>query len=260
MLTLKNWYLKETMEGPLYANGEVYGHYRLHDGMHIHTSCIVNFYDLGEGEYVLETYSGSLYQVKESEISSDALEETKCFLAEAGWKEADGIRERINIAEAEFTRMREVRENALNSAERWAEESLGNEELYLIMESMRVRKALYKHEDRVYEIKSKVHVGMFQDSVMVTDWENGNVDFRFFPNYQMEPYHWSDGLEKLQIHNITVKDFEFKGTNANVVCKAGEITVIDKSAYRGEGLFSPDAVSGKCVFFSGKTSEEDDNN
>ena len=116
---------------------------------------------------------------------------------------------------------------------------------------------MYKHEGQVYEIPEKVHVGMFQDSVLITDWEHGNVDFRFFPNYQMEPYHWSDGLEKIHIHNLDTREFYFKGTDGAICMKAGEITVVEKSAYRGEGLFSPDAVNGKCAFFPGAKKEEE---
>lgn len=260
MPELKKWFLKETIEGSLYANGEVYGHYRLEDGEFIHTSYIVNYYDLENGEYVLETYSGSLYLLQKNEMQPELSEHTKRLLENAEWKNADGIKEKIALANHEFAMKREAREQVLNNVECWAETNLGNGELYLVMESMKVLKALYKQEEQVIELREKVHVGMFQDSVLITDWENGTVDFRFFPNFRMEPYHWSDGLKKIHIHNIGAKAFAFKGTDAEILCNSGEITVIDKSAYRGEGLFSPDAVNGKCVFFSGAKEEEDKSN
>lgn len=30
-------------------------------------------------------------------------------------------------------------------------------------------------------VKPTVHTGMFQDSILITDWEDGSVDFRYFP-------------------------------------------------------------------------------
>ena len=249
MLELKQWSLKKReKDGIFYANGNVYGHYRLSDGDYIHTSYIVNGYLLEKGVYVFETYSGSLYQLSESEMNAALSENTKRILEKVEWKKADDIRERLDHANNEFEKR--VREDVVNNAKDWAEANLGNGELYLIMESMKVLKALYKVEEQTYEISVKVHSGMFQDSVLITDWENGNVDFRFFPNFQMEPYHWSDGLEKLHIYNIALKSFGFKGTDSEILCEAGKITTVNKTAYRGEGLFSPDAVNGKCVFFS----------
>lgn len=259
MPELKKWSLKETMEGTLYANGEVYGHYRLEDGDYIYTSYILNWYDLGNGEYVVETYSGSLYQLQESEMKEELRENTKRHLEKADWKNADGMKEKIAIANREFAAKREVREQILNNAESWAKANLGNGDLYLVMESVKVLKALYKQGNQLYELYEKIHLGMFQDSVMITDWEHGNVDFRFFPNSRIEPYHWSDGLEKLHIHNAGTKVIYFKGTEEEIRCEAGKITVVDKSAYRGEGLFSPDAVNGKCAFFPGANTEVENN-
>ena len=259
MPELKKWSLKETMEGPLYANGNVYGHYRLEDGDYIYTSYIVNYYDLGNGEYAVETYSGSLYQLQEGEMQGELRENTKRLLENVEWKNADGMKEKIAIANREFEKKRETREQIINNAESRAEANLGNGELYLVMESMKVLKALYKQEEQLYELHEKVHLGMFQDSVMITDWEHGTVDFRFFPNSRIEPYHWSDGLEKIHIHNAGAKAIYFKGTEEEIRCEAGKITVVDKSAYRGEGLFSPDVVNGKCMFFSGENPEEDNN-
>ena len=256
MLELKQWYLRETCDNRIYANGSVYGHYRLSDGDHIHTSYIVKSYLLENGVYVFETYSGSLYQLSEDEICPELFEKTKRILEKVEWSKADDIRERLDRANNEFAQRRQARESIVNGARDWAAANLGNGELYLIMESMKVLKALHKAEEQIYEIPVKVHSGMFQDSVLITDWENGTVDFRFFPNFQMEPYHWSDGLEKLHIHNVASKAFSFQGTDGGILCEAGKITTVDKNAYRGEGLFSPDAVNGKCMFFSKEILEE----
>ena len=257
MLELKQWSLKKReKDGIFYANGHVYGHYRLNDGDYIYTSYIVNFYLLENGVYVFETHSGSLYQLSENEMQAALSENTKRLLGSVEWKDAGDIKERLERVNDEFTTRRKARENAVNNAKDWAEANLGNRELYLVMESMKVLKAFYKQEKQSYEIPVNVHSGMFQDSILITDWEQGNVDFRFFPNFQMEPYHWSDGLEKLHIYNIDEKAFGFKGTDGEILCEAGKITIVEKSAYRGEGLFSPDAVNGKCVFFHKENQNE----
>ena len=77
--------------------------------------------------------------------------------------------------------------------------------------------------------------------------EHGQVDFRYFPNVNMQPYHWSDGLESVYIHNIDTYDFMFQGTKEDILCAQGNVTKIEKDNYTGEGLFSPDVVNGKCV-------------
>lgn len=258
MLTLKEWSLQEFLDGELMAYGNVWGHYRLADGDYIHTSRIEKIYLLEENLYVLETFSGSLYQLDANEMEETFAQETKRILEKTELHTDDLLADRLRSAGEDFNKRRQARENILENAQNYVSENINNNELYLVQEGMRVIKALFKHEDKIREIPKRVHVGMFQDSVLVTDWQEGKVDFRFFPNARMEPYHWSDGLEKIHIHNIGHSDFFFKGTGKNILCKKDEVTVISKEAYRGEGLFSPDAVNGKCVFFPRTEEDKED--
>ena len=256
MLTLKDWCLQEYADGVLIAHGNVWGHYRLADGDSIHTSRIVKIYLLEENMYVLETFSGSMYELYESEMAEKYAQETRDILAKVELHTDALLAEKLKSAREDFDKRREVRENILKNAEDYVRANVNNQELYLVQEGMHVLKALFKHEDKISEIPERVHVGMFQDSVLIIDWREGNVDFRFFPNAKMEPYQWSDGLEKIHIHNIGQSDFFFSGTGEDILCKKDAITTISNEVYRGEGLFSPDVVNGKCAFFSPKESEE----
>ncbi len=248
MLTLKNWYVKSPFDTYFYAKGSVFGHHRFEDDTFISTSIVEKVYELEEGKYVFETHSGSLYQVDMAEVREDDTETVKEILSHTEIIKNDAIiLDKVKEANVVFEEKKKWREDLLNNAIVWCEQNIENNELYLVMEGMRVLKAVFKYEGKGYEIEPSEHIGMFQDSVLITDWKHGQVDFRYFPNWTMQPYHWSDGLESVHIHNIASYDFSFKGTKGEILCEKGTVTKIEKEKYTGEGLFSPDAVNGKCA-------------
>ena len=54
------------------------------------------------------------------------------------------------------------------------------------------------NEKELKEIPITIHVGMFQDSVLITDFKNNNVDFRFFFNaYEIRPYSWDEEIKTI---------------------------------------------------------------
>lgn len=71
---------------------------------------------------------------------------------------------------------------------------------------------------------------MFQDSVLVTDWDSGLVDFRYFLNNNIRLYHWSDGLAAVKIKNSGCERVVFSGRNREIVCWPGEIAMVEKEA------------------------------
>lgn len=98
-------------------------------------------------------------------------------------------------------------------------------------------------------VKPTVHVGMFQDSVLITDWEGGTVDFRYFPRGgRMEPYHVSDGLRTVKVRNLGERAVYFGKAAREAVCPPGKIAAVPAAEHDDEGLFSPDAVNGKSLF------------
>lgn len=244
MLTLKNWCLGETLDGRVYANGTVFGHYRLQDGAFIHTSAIEKVYLCGDGEYVVETHSGSLYQLFGKEMDPVHAEITKERMKTPENLDGAEIQQKLTAANKAFEEKRANREKIIGAPENTAKENMDEDGLYLIMEHMNVVKAILKKGADFRELHASVHVGMFQDSVLIRDLEKREVDFRYFPNYYMEPYHWSDGLNCIYIHNIGSRSIVFKGTSRNIECKGTGVTKIEKADY-----------CGKCVL-SDITSEE----
>lgn len=75
-------------------------------------------------------------------------------------------------------------------------------ELYIELAGIAFMKAFFMTNKRhIKEITIKIHLGMFQDSVLITDFYEGVVDIRFWPiNYNtIQPYRWNEGLEAIKI-------------------------------------------------------------
>ena len=102
MLTLKNWDLGEAIDGRVYANGTVFGHYRLSDGEFIHTSSVEKIYQYDKGIYVFETYSGSLYQLLESEMNPKKAEMTIERMKIPERIEGEALEKKLEIANETF--------------------------------------------------------------------------------------------------------------------------------------------------------------
>lgn len=81
----------------------------------------------------------------------------------------------------------------------------------------------------------------------MADWSTRLCDWRIFLSvFDVKPYHWSDNLEAVHIENVG-ENFMFVGSNGEILCKSGVVTLIKSEEYVGEGLLSPDAVNGKCL-------------
>lgn len=256
MLTLEKWYLEkhDSERGTfILGMGVVFDHHRLEDGTFIHTSRIEHMgLEVEKKQFLMDTHSGSHYALKVDEMHPKYLEQTIELLKVLGV--------RLEPVDDDIMAVRRYYEESQLKELREAEEALRDRELLLAMKDdsmygMMVKQALFKIDGTVREISPCVHTGMFQDSVLITDWEKGEVDFRYFPNGMIEPYHWSDGLDAVVVRNVCGYDISFEGTDGKIKCPAGEDTRIESASYRGEGLFSPDVVNGKSMLYGG--SEED---
>lgn len=242
MITLRNWHLRRFA-----AHGVVLGHPRLPDGMHVHTSPIQEMVLLEEEDsLVLETASGNLYCLEGRDIArpfrlvfenSDTLKETQRCL------------DCFGVSPECAARFQLLREAAEQETLRQAERELAPGELLLETAGTFVLRALFRTEEgETRAVEPTIHSGMFQDSVLVTDWEGGRVDFRYFPIWdRLEPYHTSDGLTAIHLRNLGRTDLKFGSERAPVLCPAGETTVIPMADHPAEGLISPDAVNGKSL-------------
>lgn len=224
---------------------------KLPDGMHIHTSAVQEM-AVEEGGLVLVTYSGTRYVLKPEGIHPRCGEDAASH-PEMGrdiGKETVSSLEQFGIGAGFMEDCLRARREA--DARLMEEEGrlLEPEELLLTTRDVSVVRALFRTADGTpVSVEPTIHSGMFQDSILVTDWKCGTVDFRYFPmGDRMEPYHISDGLKVIKVRNIGNRPVYFGKPGREVICPPGELTAIPAAEHDDEGLFSPDAVNGKGLY------------
>lgn len=201
---------------------------------------------------VLKTYSGSRYFLRPEEVHLICGEDAAShptMIRDIG-KETASVLAMFGISDGFVEDCLQARREA--DARRREEEELLAEpgELLLTTIGTSVIRSLFRTAGGTpVSVKPFVHVGMFQDSVLITDREGGTVDFRYFPMERgMEPYHISDGLQTIKVRNLGERAVYFGKRGHEVVCPPGVITAIPSAEHDCEGLFSPDAVNGKGLY------------
>ena len=249
---LYDWYLGEHRDVAA-AWGIVYGHPKpkLPDGMFIHTSWILEM-AAAEGGLVLSTYSGSRYFLRPEEIDPICGEDAASNPAmnrDIG-KETAYVLEQFGIGGSFMEDCLRARRETDARRRREEERLVEPGELLLTIMGTSVIRSLFLTADGTpVSVKPFVHMGMFQDSVLLTDWESRTVDFRYFPKGDcMEPYHISDGLRTVKVRNLGEQAIYFGKAGREVVCPPGKLTAIPAAEHDAEGLFSPDAVNGKGLY------------
>lgn len=243
MIKLREWYfqsgiINETGEKGFRAWGFVSGHPKLQDGSHIHTSVIDNMeLDAENNRLLMYTHSKNTYELRLADMKFEDFENTKDCL------------QFFNVPAPALSECENLHKKDEEELIAKMDGILQNNELYLQLNGVFTQSAFYKNKSgKVRRINAGVHVGMHQDSYLITDFQKREVDFRYWNGYMnIQPYHWSDGLEALLIEVTSSKDIEFKGSERTIVCKAGEVTRIESKEYCGEGLLSPDVVNGKSA-------------
>lgn len=237
MFCLRDWSLHR--QGvDIFAAGIVFGNPKFFEGESITTSRFKKCEVEGEA-LVVTTHSGSHYEMKFEDSKQPKEEKFKELAKALGLSE--------QVAETCLTRQKEARAKLVERVD----SLLKPHELFVQIAGYTALIAFYKDENnKTEEVRIDCHVGMFQDSILIQNW--GQVDFRFFPKefHRIEPYHWSDGLERIHFENVG-ENAVFQGSKETIELPTNSIMVIESTAYRGEGLFSPDCVNGKSAF-SGK--------
>ncbi len=179
---------------------------------------------------ILTTNSGSCYEMKFEDCWQLRKEELKKCVEVLGFS--------WEVAEDCFTKHKEVIETLRKKADAF----LMSKELFVQIAGNEAIVAFYKNDDSTKMISTDYHVGTFQDSVLICD--DWNVDFRFFPKELncIEPYYWSDGLQKIYFENVDV-DAEFKGSKEIIKLPVNSTTVIESASYCRESLFSLDCAN-----------------
>lgn len=99
-------------------------------------------------------------------------------------------------------------------------------------------------------VSPRLHVGMFQDSVLYMKYgsesevENA-LDFRYFPkgyNDVLETYSWSDNIKQAVIKNVCNHIIQFNGKEIEPEC-----TEVFTQDSHSQGLISPDCYNGKSL-------------
>ena len=190
---LKNWYITVIVkeEGAVYyAHGTVFGHSspRCFDGNSIHTSRILNI-EASDGERLSIQTRNTLYTVKLSEygtsIDAEDAAAGDVFPENDEDKTAEALKH-FDIPEEIYGRMREfrrerfVKRNALIEA---CSAKLENDEMYLALsdsEDYYFDFGIIKKSEEAVMLHKAVHIGMFQDSViLMNEYESAA---RYFPH------------------------------------------------------------------------------
>lgn len=234
MYRLKEWFLETSAHG-YRGHGNCYDNPNFVNGDFITTSHIMRIEVEDEQRQLkLFTKSGSCYILEYADINDLETERTQKV-----FEDMNVVIDLQRCVALKEERMKEILE------------LINRNELYVIMTDggQSVTEAYFKKEDGdVVSIPISVHVGMWQDSIIIADYDTGLCDWRIWPSFlHVEPYHWSDHLEAVHIENVG-EDFVFKGSTREIVCKAGKVTVIKSEEYTEEGLLSPDAVNGKGLY------------
>lgn len=245
--TLKSWMLTESKNTIAY--GKVFNNPCFIDGDYIHTSLIKEItIDSNRSAFVTKTKSNSTYLLPFNAMSLGYKDINKTQLEALLGQSVDDIWETI-LTQSEETIKKERAALMARIDDFHKKSEKGS--LYLEFVGNELNEEPYFHrqdveEDipEIYVVKKSVHVGMFQDSVLITDWEHGLVDYRYFPHGDsgIETYHWSDGLNSIWVNNTGNRHIDFDGT----IVPAKTCAIIKKGNQR-EGLISPDAVNGKSL-------------
>ncbi len=252
MIKLREWYfqsgiIEETQKKGFRAWGFVLGHPKLQDGIHIHTSVIDNLeLDAENNRLLMYTHSKNVYELRFADMSFEDYENIKDCLQ---W---------FNVPALPLSECKKLHEKDEEELLAKMGSILQNNELYIQLVGVFVQSAFFKNKSgKIRRINADMHVGMHQDSYLVTDFQKREVDFRYWDGYnRITPYHWSDGLKAILIEVLSPNDIEFQGSERTIVCKAGEVTRIESKEYCGEGLLSPDVVNGKCALFNEEEFDE----
>ncbi len=237
MFRLRSWHLELLAKGPV-GFGECYNNPKFSNGFRIHTSTVMKIEaDPEKKSLKLFTYSGSCYEADLADISEYGAEHTREVFRDKS------VPFKIEECFALRKQRREEKEKQLLEVLHpgWLHVEMAGS--YTLCGAW-----FMEREEELIPIPVSQHVSLFStDSFLVTDWMTGLCDWRIFSeDAAVIPYHWSDGLEAVCLENRG-DSFVFRGTDRDIVCEGGRTTLIKSGDYTGEGLISPDVVSGKSV-------------
>lgn len=215
MYKLLNWYFKYYPGIGMIAKGNVIDNPKFYNGQIINTSKIEKIsIDDKNKEFIFITHSGSFYIAKYDDVNVEAIK-----YIEEGFRNFNITKENLEVFENTY-------KGAKDKLKEYVSDILNANELYIEMAGVSALRAFFMTNEReLKEIQIAKHLGMFQDSVLITDFEN-NVDFRFFFTlYGIRTYSWNEELKTIKIYNFG-HDINFSHEDKEVQVKRNELTVI----------------------------------
>ena len=218
MYRLLNWFFIGNDRGNIIAVGNVIDNPKFYSGKTIHTSIIESVsIDDKKRQFIIKTYSGSLYIAKYKDVCIECIEDIEECLRN------------FKITKEKLEVFRNTYKLAKDKLMDYVSSILNPNELYIEMAGVSALRAFFMTNEReLKEIPITIHVGMFRDSVLITDFEN-NVDFRFFfnPN-EIRTYSWNEELKAIKIYNFGY-NINFRHEDKVVQVKSNELTVISNT-------------------------------
>lgn len=252
---LTDWYLLGN--GEVFALGDVHNSFKFPEGYFIHTSIIEEMkINTKEEAITIRTYSGSFYRMEFKSINGTLVEGTidaiKSLIEDKKAECNDSIKKIASTLEEHAVKSKENKEIEKAKKEEVLLRDLQPRSLYLEVKNGECSKAYFKRGEinntdipALYEISPYLHTGIIQDSVLISDHKYGLVDYRYFPvsNKKLETYHWSDGLDRIVIKNLSSEII----TLDDVTVLPMLTSVVVKTKNTKEELLNPDFVNGKSL-------------
>lgn len=217
MYILLNWFLKNIPKIGIIVQGTVINNPKFYSGQNIYTSIIEGVsIDDENRQFIFTTYSGSNYIAKFEEINIDHIQVMReCF------RILNIPNDYLNTCESSYRAAKE----RLN---KYVGEILNPNELYIELAGIAFMKALFM-TDKGYikEIPITIHLGMFQDSVLITNVYEDFLDVRFWDinHNTICLYKWSEELEAIKFYNVG-DDIIYKEDEVETVLKHNELIEI----------------------------------
>lgn len=219
MYVLLNWFLRNIPQIGIIAEGNVINNPKFYSGQNICTSKIERVaIDNENKQFIFITHSGSSYIAKFEEINMKLIEDMK-----DSFNQLNVPNDYLDICENTY----KTTKDRLN---KYIGDILNPNELYIEIVGIVFKKAFFMTDKReIKEIPIKVHIGTFQDSVLITDFDNNSIDIRFWDisNNAICSYRWNEELEAIKIYNIG-DDITYKKDELKITLKHNELTEIKR--------------------------------
>lgn len=217
MYILLNWHLRNVSKIGIIAEGNVINNPKFYSGQNIYTSQIERVsIDNENKQFIFATHSGSNYIAKFEEINIEVI------------KEIEPNFNLLNIPNDYLAICKSAYKDKEDRLKKYIPNILQPNELYIEIAGVSFMKAFFMTNERdIIEIPITSHIGMFQDSVLITDLYDDIVDIRFWPiNYNtIQPYCWNEELRAIKIYNVG-DDIIYKKGEVEIVLKHNELIEI----------------------------------